>query len=219
MANFRDDLKTVGTGIRKAPGFLVGAAQKTATETFSARKKKTIMSALEFGPENGLKLLGVIVAIIILAIFFSLLHSESGMWILLFIFIILYDLVFSKGWIVPTILDILRSTLEILLDIGKGIVTVMIDIGMTIGIDLFNFGKELVMEGFDFLRGFGTDILLIGVDIIGIAREIVTDIMIISIDIARDIVSGIFGAMSEIIRDTLSGISDMVKDIFSFKSN
>jgi hypothetical protein len=230
MARFRDDLNTIGTGIRKAPGFLVGAVQKTATDTFSARKKKTIMSALEFGPENGFKLLGVVIVVITLAVLFSFFRSESGLWVMLIIFVILYDIFFSKGWIAPAVLGIFSGVLETFIDIGKGILMAvfdigkdllmtMYDIGMSIGRDLYDFAKSLIADSVGFIQEIGADIVALAIDIVGIAREIVTDMVTAVLDIVRDIVTSVFAAVGEIVRDIVSGMGDLVKDIFSFKSN
>jgi hypothetical protein len=70
-------------------------------------KKDRIVSMLEFGPFEGLKLLVVIIITLIFLFSFSLLRSEATFWVLISIFIICYDLFFGKGWIVPVLKELL----------------------------------------------------------------------------------------------------------------
>mgnify|MGYP001005745104 FL=1 len=83
-------------------------------------KKDRIVSILEFGPFNGLKLLVVIIITLIFLFSFSLYRSEATFWVLVFIFIVFYDLFFGKGWVVPIIKEFLDVVYNVLKDFVVG---------------------------------------------------------------------------------------------------
>lgn len=83
-------------------------------------KKDRIVSILEFGPFNGLKLLVVIIITLIFLFSFSLYRSEATFWVLVFIFIVFYDLFFGKGWVVPIIKEFLDVVYNVLKDLVVG---------------------------------------------------------------------------------------------------
>ena len=69
-------------------------------------KKDRIVSMLEFGPFEGLKLLVVIIITMIFLFSFSLYRSEATFWVLICIFVICYDLFFGKGWVIPILKEL-----------------------------------------------------------------------------------------------------------------
>lgn len=89
-------------------------------------KKGRIVSMIEFGPYNGLKLLVVIIITLLFLFSFSLYRSELTFWVLVIIFITVYDLFFGKGWVIPIIQEL--------------------------GMVLYEIGKDLIMGTLDFLK-------------------------------------------------------------------
>lgn len=89
-------------------------------------KKGRIVSIIEFGPYNGLKLLVVIIITLLFLFSFSLYRSELTFWVLVIIFITIYDLFFGKGWVIPIIQEL--------------------------GMVLYEIGKDLIMGTLDFLK-------------------------------------------------------------------
>lgn len=89
-------------------------------------KKGRIVSMIEFGPYNGLKLLVVVIITLLFLFSFSLYRSELTFWVLVIIFITVYDLFFGKGWVIPIIQEL--------------------------GMVLYEIGKDLIMGTLDFLK-------------------------------------------------------------------
>jgi hypothetical protein len=108
-------------------------------------KKGRIVSIIEFGPYNGLKLLVVIIITLLFLFSFSLYRSEVTFWVLVVIFIAVYDLFFGKGWVIP-----------IIQELGKV---------------LYEIGKDFVIGTLDFLKGvvMGTKDMLM--DLLSIKKK------------------------------------------------
>lgn len=108
-------------------------------------KKDRIVSMLEFGPFNGLKLFVVVIITLIFLFSFSLYRSEATFWVLVFIFIVFYDLFFGKGWVVPIIKESFLIIYTIIVDSIVGIFYFIKSIVMGIKdmlINMFSVGKS-----------------------------------------------------------------------------
>jgi len=172
-----DDIKFLLGEIKIGLNFLRGYFKEKNEDSIKARK----VALLEYGPFNGLKLLGVIVLVLWLFVTFSLWRFETTLWVTLFFGILLYDIIFQKEWITPFF-------------VGVGTV-------------LWNWGKDFMV----WLYGFGlTTITDLGVWIwevvkslasylYDIAKEIVVGIVEGTVEFAKDIIVGVFTTLGEIV--------------------
>ncbi len=93
-------------------------------------KKARIVSMIEFGPFNGLRLLVAVIITLVCLFSFSLYRSETTFWVLVFIFLFSYDFFLGKGWMVPWV---------------KKLGSLMYSMVTTLGLEMIAFIKSVLM--------------------------------------------------------------------------
>jgi hypothetical protein len=137
----KNDINFIKSEILKGIAWL----RKYFKDKSDDNKKDRIVSMLEFGPFNGLKLFVVVIITLIFLFSFSLYRSEVTFWVLVFIFILFYDLFFGKGWVVPIIKELFLIIYTIIVDSIVGTFYFIKSIVMGIKdmlINMFSVGKS-----------------------------------------------------------------------------
>lgn len=194
-----DDIKFLIGEIKLGLNFLRDYFKDKSED--DAKKRK--FAIIEYGPFNGLKLLGVIILLLWFFITFSLWRFETTLWVTLFLGIFLYDIIFQKGWITPFFVGV--GT--VLFTWGKDFIIWFYGFSIATLTDLamwiWGVTKDLLLYLYEIAKEIVVGVVGIALDILGFAKDsaisLTTAIVGGIAEFAKDIVSGVFTTIGEII--------------------
>lgn len=194
-----DDIKFLLGEIKIGLNFLRDYFKDKAEDDAKSRK----FAIIEYGPFNGLKLLGVVVLLLWFFITFSLWRFETTLWVTLFLGILLYDIIFQKQWTTPFFIGV--GT--VLWNWGKDFIVWLYGFGLAtitdLGLWVWEVVKSLASYLYDIAKEIAVGIIDIALDILGFAKDtaisLVTAIVGGIAELAKDIVVGLFTTIGEIV--------------------
>lgn len=109
MANLRDDIEF----IKKEFGVLKKFLKNYFKERRDDSKFSREVSYREYGPFNMAKLAIAIIATIICLFTFHLYRSRTAVWVVIFFFIVFYDLLFDQKWVIPVLKELFGFFMQV----------------------------------------------------------------------------------------------------------
>lgn len=212
-----------------------GTGRNIVSNTLSNTRQSSIVKTVEFGAFNWLRVFGAIMIALFFLIIFSAWHSESGIWVVLFIFLLAYGFFFRgdekrSGGITGFLFNGFLGIITTLFAVVTGFFTAVFEIIKDIFIGATDTGGGLIGWIIDLVKDIGSDVVSFATEItlmiVGIVKElfemirdICVDIVVSLFNVVRevtiDVSIGLGTALYEISTDIITSIIDAIKEIFS----
>jgi hypothetical protein len=173
---------------KKALGF----SRDYVINNINDNRKARVIKAIEFGPDNWLRVVGAIIIALFFLITFSMWRSEGAIWMVLIILLLAYGFFFRgddkrKGGITGFLFDSVSGVISGLIAVVVGFFTAVFGFiqetllgAADVGGGILGFVIDLIKGIWADIVAFGTDIVMLGVglitDLFGIVRSILTDL-------------------------------------------
>ena len=214
MPTLRGDLEFIKNESKKALGF----SRSYITGTLDDNRKKRIVKAIEFGPDNWLRVAGVIIVVLFFLFTFSLWRSEGALWVLLIIALLVYGFFFRgdekrSGGVTGFLFNGLMGIITAIIGVVTGFFTGVFEFFKDLFLGATDTGTGLVGWMIDVIKGLWGDIVAFGTEIILMGVGLGKDLFEIGKTISIDIGQALIGAGRDIVTDLAISIRDLSMDL------